>query len=50
MELPAQRHAEFTEQVVAMVRMIVVGTQTMARLEGMKGAARDALKDDRSPG
>ena len=32
MELPAQRHAEFTEQVVAMVRMIVVGTQAMAAM------------------
>lgn len=30
MNLPAQQHAEFTEQVVLMVRMIVAGTQTMA--------------------
>lgn len=30
MDLPPERHAEFTEQVVLMVRMIVAGTQTMA--------------------
>lgn len=50
MDMPRERLPEVTDQLEQMVRMIVVGTQTMARLEGMKGAARDALKDDRSPG
>jgi AcrR family transcriptional regulator len=30
MDLPPERHAEFTEQVILMVRMIVTGTQTLA--------------------
>ena len=32
MDLPAEQHASFTEQVVLMVRMIVAGTQTMAAM------------------
>ncbi|MEQ1439156.1 HTH-type transcriptional repressor FabR [Fontimonas sp. SYSU GA230001] len=31
MDLPRERHAEITEQLAVMVRMIVVGTQTMAQ-------------------
>jgi len=32
MDLPAEQHTHFTEQVVLMVRMIVAGTQTMAAM------------------
>ena len=32
MDLPAEQHSSFTEQVVLMVRMIVAGTQTMAAM------------------
>ncbi len=34
MDLPADKYAELTEQVVTMVRMIVMGTQTLAKLGG----------------
>lgn len=31
MDLPEEKHAEWAEQMVLMVRMIIVGTQTMAK-------------------
>lgn len=36
MDLPREKHAELTEQLATMVRMIVVGTQTMARDSAIK--------------
>lgn len=34
MDLPEEKHAEWAEQMVLMVRMIIVGTQTMAKYPG----------------
>ncbi|MDE2076484.1 MAG: HTH-type transcriptional repressor FabR [Burkholderiales bacterium] len=34
MDLPEEKHAEWAEQMVLMVRMIIVGTQTLANLPG----------------
>lgn len=38
LDLPLDQHAAFTDQLALMVRMIVVGTQTMAQAEPAKGA------------
>ncbi|MFA5939729.1 MAG: HTH-type transcriptional repressor FabR [Sinimarinibacterium sp.] len=36
MDLPREKHAEVTEQLAVMVRMIVVGTQTMAQNKSIR--------------
>lgn len=36
MDMPREKHAEITEQLTVMVRMIVVGTQTMAASEKIR--------------
>lgn len=38
MDLPADKQAELTEQLIQMVRMIVVGTQTLAAMEAGQAA------------
>ena len=46
LDLPEERHAELTGQIVRMVRMIIVGTQTLAAGKILDGSRLGALLGD----